>query len=254
MTHNKVYDGTCHVLPMISFTEPAKHCYRAIASWCKFVTTRYPQTQDSLDMRDRKDDLRANTAISSILDTPSRSGNASPEPSRQSSVQANLKATSNDSTQLAPPIITALTAGAAADSSVEYIASPLDQSRANSIDTGHQPTNPVRPGFVSRTNTSGTLAESPIHSGYASQIDLTEEEDNASIPQSPSTVNGRTSSINVFEQGFPQDEIKVPKNIKPGYAGNYDIYTQGKVSPGPVLPQHRLMLIQVPRARCSVTT
>ncbi|EGG04483.1 arylacetamide deacetylase [Melampsora larici-populina 98AG31] len=37
--HLQVYDDMCHVLPMFSFARPAKYCYRAIASFCKFVTS-----------------------------------------------------------------------------------------------------------------------------------------------------------------------------------------------------------------------
>lgn len=41
--HLQVYDETCHVLPLYSFTTPAKYCYRAIATFCKFVTSdRHP--------------------------------------------------------------------------------------------------------------------------------------------------------------------------------------------------------------------
>ncbi|KAG9045790.1 hypothetical protein FS837_005652 [Tulasnella sp. UAMH 9824] len=36
--HLQVYDETCHVLPLYSFTTPAKYCYRAIATFCKFIT------------------------------------------------------------------------------------------------------------------------------------------------------------------------------------------------------------------------
>ena len=37
--HLQVYDAVCHVLPLFSFTTPAKYCYRAIASFCKAHTT-----------------------------------------------------------------------------------------------------------------------------------------------------------------------------------------------------------------------
>ncbi|KAH9819458.1 arylacetamide deacetylase [Melampsora americana] len=37
--HLQVYDDMCHVLPLFSFARPAKYCYRAIASFCKFVTS-----------------------------------------------------------------------------------------------------------------------------------------------------------------------------------------------------------------------
>ncbi|POW15673.1 hypothetical protein PSTT_01904 [Puccinia striiformis] len=36
--HLQVYDEMFHVLPMFSFLRPAKYCYRAIGSFCKFVT------------------------------------------------------------------------------------------------------------------------------------------------------------------------------------------------------------------------
>ncbi|GAA5920760.1 hypothetical protein JCM1841_004171 [Sporobolomyces salmonicolor] len=36
--HLQVYDDVCHDLPLFSFTNPAKYCFRAIASFAKFVT------------------------------------------------------------------------------------------------------------------------------------------------------------------------------------------------------------------------
>ncbi|GAA5859683.1 hypothetical protein JCM1840_006408 [Sporobolomyces johnsonii] len=36
--HLQVYDDACHDLPLFSFTNPAKYCFRAIASFAKFVT------------------------------------------------------------------------------------------------------------------------------------------------------------------------------------------------------------------------
>ncbi|KAG8768394.1 hypothetical protein FRC12_005594 [Ceratobasidium sp. 428] len=40
LVHLQVYDETCHVLPLFSFSTPAKYCYRAIALFCKHVTTQ----------------------------------------------------------------------------------------------------------------------------------------------------------------------------------------------------------------------
>ncbi|GAA6058704.1 hypothetical protein JCM10212_003392 [Sporobolomyces blumeae] len=37
--HLQVYDDACHDLPLFSFTDTAKYCYRAIASFAKFVTS-----------------------------------------------------------------------------------------------------------------------------------------------------------------------------------------------------------------------
>ncbi|KAK4698391.1 hypothetical protein P7C70_g7886, partial [Phenoliferia sp. Uapishka_3] len=36
--HLQIYDDCCHDLPLLSFTTPAKYCYRAISSFAKFVT------------------------------------------------------------------------------------------------------------------------------------------------------------------------------------------------------------------------
>lgn len=40
--HLQVYDEGFHILPMFSFLRPAKYCYRAIGSFCKFVTSSNP--------------------------------------------------------------------------------------------------------------------------------------------------------------------------------------------------------------------
>ncbi|GAA5887509.1 hypothetical protein JCM6882_001435 [Rhodosporidiobolus microsporus] len=37
--HLQVYDDVCHDLPLFSFTTPAKYCFRAMASFAKWVTT-----------------------------------------------------------------------------------------------------------------------------------------------------------------------------------------------------------------------
>ncbi|MBW0469178.1 hypothetical protein O181_008893 [Austropuccinia psidii MF-1] len=41
--HLQVYDEMFHVLPLFSFLRPAKYCYRAIGSFCKYVTS--PQSE-----------------------------------------------------------------------------------------------------------------------------------------------------------------------------------------------------------------
>ncbi|GAA5980276.1 hypothetical protein JCM11641_005526 [Rhodosporidiobolus odoratus] len=37
--HLQVYDEVCHDLPLFSFTTPAKYCFRAMASFAKWITT-----------------------------------------------------------------------------------------------------------------------------------------------------------------------------------------------------------------------
>ncbi|GAA5842996.1 hypothetical protein JCM3766R1_001656 [Sporobolomyces carnicolor] len=43
--HLQIYDDACHDLPLFSFTDTAKYCYRAIASFALFVTN--PNEQES---------------------------------------------------------------------------------------------------------------------------------------------------------------------------------------------------------------
>lgn len=38
--HLQIWDATCHVLPMLYFSTPAMHMFRAIASFNKMVTSR----------------------------------------------------------------------------------------------------------------------------------------------------------------------------------------------------------------------
>ncbi|BGP44828.1 hypothetical protein JCM10450v2_000643 [Rhodotorula kratochvilovae] len=52
--HLQIYDEVCHDLPLFSFTTPAKYCYRAMASFTKWVTTpegEQPQEVSSAGMR-----------------------------------------------------------------------------------------------------------------------------------------------------------------------------------------------------------
>lgn len=46
--HLQVYDEMFHVLPMFSFLRPAKYCYRAIGSFCRYVTKPENETLLSL--------------------------------------------------------------------------------------------------------------------------------------------------------------------------------------------------------------
>lgn len=47
--HLQVWDATCHVLPMLYFTTPAMHMFRAIASFNKMVTRRGGAVAQSSD-------------------------------------------------------------------------------------------------------------------------------------------------------------------------------------------------------------
>ncbi|KIY46189.1 alpha/beta-hydrolase [Fistulina hepatica ATCC 64428] len=65
--HLQVYDDCAHVLPVLfSFSTPAKYCYRAMATFCKYVTglppTTYPRPTHSLSLSPRKRQLRSGEA------------------------------------------------------------------------------------------------------------------------------------------------------------------------------------------------
>ncbi|KAG0152013.1 hypothetical protein CROQUDRAFT_650604 [Cronartium quercuum f. sp. fusiforme G11] len=83
--HLQVYDDMCHVLPLFSFARPAKYCYRAIASFCKFVTA------------DTKPDPPSSPELISLSPPPSdsssssiRSSESEPELSGQSQSASGL--------------------------------------------------------------------------------------------------------------------------------------------------------------------
>lgn len=46
--HFQIYDEVCHDLPLFSFTTPAKYCYRAMASFARWVTTPAGETPDTV--------------------------------------------------------------------------------------------------------------------------------------------------------------------------------------------------------------
>ncbi|KAH8922706.1 hypothetical protein BT69DRAFT_219503, partial [Atractiella rhizophila] len=45
--HLQVYDDAPHVLPLFSFTTPAKYCYRSIASFCVWATSQHTFNEEA---------------------------------------------------------------------------------------------------------------------------------------------------------------------------------------------------------------
>lgn len=79
--HLQIYDGTCHDLPLFAFTEPAKHSFRAVAQWCKYVTDRQQQVDLEENSRQGTQDGRGSVPGLHAL------GSASGRSSRQSSMR-----------------------------------------------------------------------------------------------------------------------------------------------------------------------
>lgn len=84
--HLQIYDGVCHDLPLFSFTTPAKYCFRAMASFAKWVTTppgRSASTvvPDGMELPVEKDPLH-----------PDAAGlRARPPPSRAASLMSSIR-------------------------------------------------------------------------------------------------------------------------------------------------------------------
>lgn len=73
--HLQIYDEVCHDLPLFSFTTPAKYCYRAMASFAKWVTTpagEEPQPVSAAGMRLPVERNPAHPDSASVGGTPDR--------------------------------------------------------------------------------------------------------------------------------------------------------------------------------------
>jgi hypothetical protein len=218
--HVQVYDGTCHVLPMLSFTEPAKHCYRAIASWCKFVTSRHPEVKQSADVRHMEDDLNAQKAVSSVYEPRAYSSNAIQPLTRATPTPVSA---GGSATELAHPILAPVVSEDSRMPSI--VTSSPSASRKASL---HDTQNSVR-YFESQPVTSPT--QSIFDGSRDNTPDITEWEATdaeLSRPVSPNRTASRDADS--VPDRLETDEIKVPKSIPKGYAGNYEIYTKKSVS------------------------
>jgi len=218
--HLQVYDGACHVLPMLSFTEPAKHCYRAIASWCKFVTSHHPVSKQSADLRTKAQSSMSQPSVSSTQ-----------YPSRHTTLGTDARSAASTSTTasqtgLAPPILTPITIPDAREPT------PSSHSAAS----GPTPVSTFLPASDSNQTASPAISIRNeelrgLHPQSPAMTDWELTDNDISQPTTPSreTVPGDDDD----EETSPADlqgEIKVPKNIPKGYAGNYDVYSSSNVS------------------------
>ncbi|BGP12779.1 hypothetical protein JCM10213_007293 [Rhodosporidiobolus nylandii] len=104
--HLQVYDDVCHDLPLFSFTTPAKYCFRAMASFAKWITT--PENEhpgevprDGMSLSVERDPNHPDA--SSLLRPPSPDSvtptiSSRPLASSATSIAPSARSTSNGST------------------------------------------------------------------------------------------------------------------------------------------------------------
>ncbi|KAJ9124147.1 hypothetical protein QFC22_000944 [Naganishia vaughanmartiniae] len=215
--HLQVYDHTCHVLPMISMSEPAKHCYRAIANFCRYATKEHKSGRNSMSSSQKQG-----------IDTVRTSSFAMSELSTRTDPSGSVPASLFDSVN--PPSIAPLT-----------LAEPISVGPSISI-KNHYPADKVpksKPSFsktFSFLSTSrrmkGAKEDSRPSSTAASDAGYPESREDTDVEggfaESPIQENLPDAGPNddVLDPNFPSDEIKIPSNIPDGFAGNAKIYQQ----------------------------
>jgi hypothetical protein len=222
--HLQVYDHTCHVLPMISMSEPAKHCYRAIANFCRFATRNHPSSQSSWSSSQRQ---RSNPAESAGFGMTELSESQPPNSlSTQFTQSVSI---------IPPPSLAPLTLA----DPIPINASPVAMTVNDSIlDRAPRSKPSFRKTFSFLSNSrrskgtesDGQANATPISgSRTPSEFDLQsrdETDGEAGYYDSPVQENlpDAGPSGQALDPNFPADEIKMPANIPEGFAGNSSIY------------------------------
>lgn len=220
---------------MISMSEPAKHCYRAIANFCRFATRKHPTSQSSLSSGSPNTSARgsAGFAMTEMPDT-----NLPPSSLSTQSTQSPAF--------VAPPSLAPLTLG-----------DPVSINPASEdITSQHaEPSHPAKSkpsfrktfSFLSnshRTHTqSDVLSDRLPLSGSRTPSERDhphsrEDSDAEGYADSPVQENLPEAgpSDSTLDPNFPSDEIKVPSDIPEGFAGNSKVY---QVMPFPAMFAHR---------------
>lgn len=215
--HLQVYDHTCHVLPMISMSEPAKHCYRAIANFCRFATRGHKSSQSSGSSSQRKPGDSATFGMTELSESqPSNSLST-----QFSQAQSSIPPPSLAPLTLAEPIPIHPTSDMASEDlmpdripkskpSFRKTFSFLSRSKGTDSETQSRAT----PISGSRTPSEFEHPHSRDESDAEAYVDSPVQEN---LPDAG-------PAGQALDPNFPSDEIKVPANIPAGFAGNSDIY------------------------------
>ena len=229
--HLQVYDGACHVLPMLSFTEPAKHCYRAIASWCKFVTSRHPESKRSADLKAQQDGPHPQLSMSS-LDIASRQQSFSTEATPEAPSVTATRTTPG------PPVLAPIVIpsdGGVVGRPISAVSGTPGSATARVLSTEAYKTASPAPSLLQRNHSE---PQTPDLTSW----EMTDGE--VSRPTSPT--GNRTDEDDPEGKADLHGEIKVPKNIPVGFAGNYEIYSSKHVRPRSRLLLYRRWLSKTP--------
>ncbi|KAJ9106187.1 hypothetical protein QFC21_001331 [Naganishia friedmannii] len=218
--HLQVYDHTCHVLPMISMSEPARHCYRAIANFCRYATREHKSSQNSMSSSQKQgiDAARKSSLVMSELSA----GNP-PSGSIPPSLSHSLD--SMDPPAVAPLILAEpIPIGSSAPIKNDFPNDKVPRSKPSFSKTF---------SFLSTSRRmKGAKADSRPASTPASDAGYPESREDTDVEggfaASPIQENLPDAGPNddILDPNFPSDEIKVPSNIPDGYAGNSKIYQE----------------------------
>ncbi len=220
-------------LTCASPTQPAKHAYRSIANFCRYVTTEHRSPSSSLPgsqgyRQASVPNPRQDGSITNLtLPIHSATG-----PAVASGLDHAESPTSTINNMTASPITTTPPSPSAVDSTevaspVETIASPLklgERSRQSSFrDTFRR--------YLLGANARDR--RSSFRTQDASDVEGVNED---AMSESGSISTPLNSPPNELESGLPNDdldmpldELKMPKDIPPGFAGNALIYSRAEV-------------------------
>lgn len=210
---------------MISMSEPAKHCYRAIANFCRFATRKHRGSQSS-----SSSGHQPRPAVSSVFAMTEM-----PE----STLPPNSLSTESVTTEsiVPPPSLAPLTLA----EPISVTASTEDISSTHS-GLSHTPKSKAsfRKRFSSLTNPQKSYSESNASSeGLHVSGSRTPSEREPPRSRDDSDAEGYVDSpvqenlpeaglsSDVLDPNFPSDEIKIPPDIPEGSAGNSKIYQVG---------------------------
>lgn len=210
---------------MISMSEPAKHCYRAIANFCRFATRNHSSSHSSWSSSRRHKSTPAESAVFGMTELSEN------QPPNSLSTQS-----SQPQSFIPPPSLAPLT-----------LAEPIPinppsaalESEDLTPDRTPRPKPSFRKTFSFLSNSlrsKGTESETQSRAAPISGSRTTSEfehpqsrdESEAEAAYVDSPVQENLPDVGPADQAldpnFPSDEIKLPANIPAGFAGNSDIY------------------------------
>ncbi|GAA6018146.1 hypothetical protein JCM11491_003334 [Sporobolomyces phaffii] len=199
--HLQIYDDACHDLPLFSFTDTAKYCYRAIASFALFVTS--DSNEPSTPQRPLFDEPAPIDQNNGFLAPPAPAIPTTKEPARRS---ASLFSSSSRS---APP--RSSTSPSSRSSSTSSKAARRLSNIGATIYTGVQPFN--RPEYVDnmiRERISITGVVRPMEAEEEMQALTIDPEDLGLIKEGP--VKRYLAGKAIWDKKFARQQRKVNKN------------------------------------------